>query len=820
MSLIASPEHVLSALQYICEEAQVVELRALHVPTSEGPRTFSGFFDDLEKMATAAAQLSDMGAGGVYFTPNPLKPTVTGTVTNIVSPASRGALAKDVDVLGSKWLLIDIDPERPKNCGATEEEKAQAASLAAAMVGFLRKRGWPDPLFGSSGNGYHLMYRTDGTEPDVLRRILAVLGFLFDNDWAKVDPTVFNPSRIWKMYGTVARKGEETEDRPHRRALMLSKEPADGTVTAEQLAELAALLPDSGAKAAGTPTGALDTYISDHFPSADGPVPWQGTGRRWVFDVCPWDELHTDRSAYIIQFADGGIAAGCLHKTCKGAEQDRNGKSKGWKNLQDVAGTPFGGPPALTPAQVRVSSAAAPNLTDLGNARRMVAAFQHEMVFCMTYKQWFLFNGKRWKRDVDGAIHRRAKAAVAGIFAAAASSTDVQQQQRLLKHALKSEGVRSLTAMVQLASTEQGVAITADRLDRDPWLFNVQNGTVDLRTGALSMHDRGDYITKISPIEWDENATCPQWDAFLDYAFMGDAEVIAFVHRFFGYCLTGLCIEQVLLFMEGTGQNGKTTALLVLMHVLGDYAIQGAPGLLMSKQNESHPTEVADLEGVRFVANSEVEKGKPFAEALIKQLTGSDRIRARKMRQDFYEFDPTHKLIIAANHRPIIRGNDEGIWRRVLRLPWERKIEVKDPFFFDKLKAEAPGILKRLVDGCMDWQRDGLRPPDKVTMATDEYREEMDMLAEFMSECCVLGPKEYTAKKALYIAYFDWCEGFHQKPVGYSLFQRQLSERGYRAQPRYLSTGNSRRSERCWVGIGLRITATQALVSSDNRSVH
>ena len=818
MSLVASPEHVLAALQYICEEGQVIELRALHVPTSEGPRTFSGFFDDLEKMAAAAAQLSDMGAGGVYFTPNPLKGTVTSSITNQASPASRGSLAKDIDVLSPRWLLIDIDPERPKDCAATDEEKAQAASLAAAMVSFLKKRGWPTPLFGSSGNGYHLMYQVQEADSDVIRRILAVLGFLFDNDWAKVDPMVFNPARIWKMYGTVARKGDSTEERPHRRALMLSKKPCGGPVTREQLDELAQLLPDSGAKEGNAPTGSLDTYMKDHFPAAQGPSPWQGNGRRWVFDVCPWDEAHTDRSAYVIQFADGGIAAGCLHKTCKGAEKDKNGKPKGWKNLQKLAGVPFGGPAPLSPAQVRVSSAAAPNLTDLGNARRMVAAFQHELVFCVTYRQWFLYNGKRWKRDMDGAIHRRAKAAVAGIFAAAASSTDAQQQQRLLKHALKSESARALGAMVQLASTEQGVAVTSSRLDRDPWLFNVQNGTIDLRTGVLSMHDRTDYITKVSPVEWVEDAECPLWDAFLDYAFMGDPDTIAFIHRFFGYCLTGLCVEQVLLFMEGTGQNGKTTALLILMYVLGDYAIQGAPGLLMSKQNESHPTEVADLEGVRFVANSEVEKGKPFAEALIKQLTGSDRIRARKMRQDFYEFDPTHKLIIAANHRPIIKGNDEGIWRRVLRLPWERKIEQKDQFFLDKLKKEAPGILCKLVEGCRDWQKDGLRPPEKVRMATSEYREEMDMLAEFLSEACILGAGEATPKKDLYIAYKSWCDSFYQKPVGYPLFGRQLSERGFRAMPRYIHNGNVRRSVRSWVGIGIRHSAVDTLMG--NRGVH
>jgi P4 family phage/plasmid primase-like protien len=696
MSLVASASHIRSAFERILLPEQVVELRALHVPTDRGPRTLSGFFDDHDALAKAAAELSDMGAGGVYFTPNPLKPTVTGTVTNRAEVATRGSLTKDVDVLGSRWLLIDIDPERPANCNATDEEKSQGAALAKAMGTFLRKRGWPDPLFGSSGNGYHLMYLVEDADPELLRRILAVLGFLFDNDWAKVDQKVFNPGRIWKMYGTVARKGEETEDRPHRRALLLSKEPVTGAVSHEQLDEVAALLPDSGTKTAGAPTGALDTYVTDHFPKAVGPTPWQGTGRRWVFDVCPWDDSHTDRSAYIIQFSDGGIAAGCLHKTCKGAEKDSKGRPKGWKALQTKAGTPFGGAPALTPTQIRVSSATAPNLTDLGNARRMVAAFQHELVFCVTYRQWYLYNGKRWKQDADGAIHRRAKAAVAGIFAAAASTTDTQKQQRLLKHALKSESARALQAMVTLASTEQGVAVTSTRLDRDLWLFNVQNGTLDLRSGVLSMHDRSDYITKISPVEWDSTAECPHWDAFLDYAMKGDQEVIAFVHRFFGYCLTGLTTEQVLLFMEGTGQNGKTTALLILMYIMGDYAIQGAPGLLMAKRGESHPTEVADLEGVRFVANSEVEKGKPFAEVLIKQLTGSDRIRARKMRQDFYEFDPTHKLIIAANHRPIIKGNDEGIWRRVLRLPWERKIEDKDPMFLDKLKAEAPGILRKL----------------------------------------------------------------------------------------------------------------------------
>jgi putative DNA primase/helicase len=281
-----------------------------------------------------------------------------------------------------------------------------------------------------------------------------------------------------------------------------------------------------------------------------------------------------------------------------------------------------------------------------------------------------------------------------------------------------------------------------------------------------------------------------------------DQEVVEFIHRFFGYCLSGLVTEQVLLFMEGTGGNGKTTALLMIMHVLGDYAIQGAPGLLLAKRNESHPTEVADLEGTRFVANSEVEKGKPFAESLIKQLTGSDKIRARRMRQDFYEFEPTHKLCIAANHRPIIKGNDEGIWRRVIRIPWNVQIspEKKDPFFLDKLKKESPGILRRLVEGCLEWQQHGLNPPEKVLVATEEYREEMDVLSDFMEELCIIGESHRIAQKELYLAYVDWCEELKQKPQNYRLFNRQLKERDYKT----ITTSVNGSALRVWQGISLR----------------
>ena len=811
-NLTASHEQIEAYMASILLPGQLVELRALNVPTNMGPRTFSGFFNDHAKMAHAAANLSDLGSSGVYFTLNPLKTTVSSNPRNRVTPATRGSLTKDIDVERSKWLLVDIDPERPAKGGATDDEKALAGQVAFAVLSFLSKQGWPEPILGDSGNGYHLLYplkESSKVSSGAIQGVLRALAFMFDTPGAKIDQKVFNPSRICKIYGTVARKGSGEGTRPHRMTSL--KAPAGGPalVSAKLLLDMASMMPTRGEKS-GAPTGMLDNYLSEHFPGLDGPHPWSDGGRKWVFPVCPWDHRHVDRSAYVVQFGNGAIAAGCLHKRCDGTSHGDNGGINAWKALQKLAGTPF---KEAVEATILTSSGRY-RFTDLGNARRLVDNYPLEIIHCVPRRTWYVFDGTRWKTDMDGEIQRCAKTSIGGIFVEADACTDPDMAKALRKHATRSESARALSAMVQLAGTEPNVAVTADRLDRDPWRFNVANGTLDLKTGRLYSHDRTDFMTKISPVEWLEDAECPHWDAFLDYAMQEDEEVIGFIHRFFGYCLTGLCSEQVLLFMEGTGQNGKSTALLILMYIMGDYAIQGAPGLLLAKKGESHPTEVADLEGVRFVANAEVEKGKPFAETLIKQLTGSDRIRARRMRQDFYEFDPTHKLIIAANHRPIVKGNDEGIWRRILRLPWAKKIEKKDPFFIEKLKQEAPGILRRLVEGCREWQQRGLRPPPIVLTATKEYREEMDLLAEFLEECCYLGEQYFTTKKSLYIAYVDWCEGFHQRAVGYNLFCRQLSERDFRAQPRRITEGNTKKSARVWLGIGLRAAG---VVTSMNR---
>ena len=799
----ANLQEIRSALGKIIEGGTIVEIRALSVPSNDGiRRTLSGFFDDLDIAARAAAALSNQGAKGVYFTPNALKASRKTRHLNTLTVGSRGSSTKDVDIETIRWILVDVDPERPAGVSATDEEKGYARDVATNVLNYLKEQGFPAPIEADSGNGYHLMYRVDGMTSAQHRALLEHLSKRFSTDDAQVDRLVFNPSRIWKVYGTLPQKGSPTLTRPHRKATVLNCPEVLVPVSVQQLEGLTAkggeAEDDINFAQVAAVFDKLDSYLSEHFPQLKGPDDWPGKGRRWTFDICPWDESHLDRSAYVLQFNDGGIAAGCLHKNCEGHPKDDEGKHIGWDKLQELAGERFD--PQVTPTSA--STTDSPNLTDLGNAKRMVRMWQNELLYCPTHGAWYVFGDCHWERDMDGEVNRRAKAVVSTIFDEAEAAPGKAQKKSIRRHALRSESSRAINSMISLASTEIEMSLLSNRMDSDPWLFNVANGTIDLRTGVLSEHDRTDYITKVSPVTYDPNAKCPLWDEFLSYAMEEDPEVVDFIHRFFGYCLTGLVTEQVLLFMEGTGSNGKTTALLMIMHLLGDYAIQGAPGLLLAKQGESHPTEVADLEGTRFVANSEVEKGKPFAEALIKQLTGSDPVRARRMRQDFYQFMPTHKLCIAANHRPIIKGNDEGIWRRVLRIPWNRQIpkDRKDPFFLDKLKEEAPGILAHLVRGCMAWQADGLRSPEKISLATGEYREEMDVLADFMEEICLVDAEVRVPQKELYLKYTEWCDELKQKPQNYRLFNRQLKERNFKLT----STRIGGRVVRAWIGLTIR----------------
>jgi putative DNA primase/helicase len=440
------------------------------------------------------------------------------------------------------------------------------------------------------------------------------------------------------------------------------------------------------------------------------------------------------------------------------------------------------------------------NLTDLGNAMRLVARDGEDLRYVYAWNRFLVWDGRRFRLDESGEVERRAKETVRAMYHEADPGHGGALDKELAKHALKSEARGRIEAMIALAQSEQGIPIIPDQLDRDPWLLNTKNGTVDLRTGDLRSHQHEDLITKLAGTEFHRDAEAPTWKACLE-RWLPSQPLRKFVQRVAGYALTGDVSEQVLLFLYGVGANGKSTFINALLEMLGDYGMQSAPDLLTIKGN-SHPTELADLMGARFVATVEVEEGKRLAESLVKQMTGGDRIKARFMRQDFFEFEPTHKVFLAANHKPVVRGTDHAIWRRIKLVPFEVTIpaEDRDPQLAEKLRAELPGILAWAVRGCLEWQAEGLGEPEEVRSATETYRAEMDVIAAFIDECCVVRDGAFATASALYQAYTDWCEGAGERRESQRRFGERLRERGY--ERRRVSSGvNKGKYE--YLGIGL-----------------
>tara|TARA_R110002110_G_scaffold1039_1_gene4071 strand:+ start:1151 stop:3625 length:2475 start_codon:yes stop_codon:yes gene_type:complete len=795
----ANPSQILATLEALFVPDQIVEMRVL-APNPYGgkARVKSGYFNKLELLATTAAACSNEGAIGVYITPNKINPALFARSPNKMTQGLPAT--SDDDVQEHTYLLIDIDSLRPAHVSASKEEKQRAFSVARTIYRSFSAEGWPKPIVGDSGNGAHLIYRVNLKPNDpIIRRFYSALSLFFDVEGVTIDQKVFNPARIWKLYGTAVRKGSSVEGREHRLAHVLDI-PSEFSRCSKKLVEqFAKRAPENRGSLNSAKARRLDLWIGAHMPTLGEAISWGDKGRKWVLPECPFDETHNDNSAYIVQTHSGEVYAGCLHQKCVGSGR------KGWRAFQSKFGKFRGGKSEEDgPAQNAGSTSSVPGLTDLGNAKRLVEKFGHEVKWVPSWRKWVNYTGKRWELDDTGRIMRLAEETTADVFMEAASENDTNRSEKLYKHAVRSESAGSLHSMVTLASSEAGMSVPVGNFDKDHWKLNTANGTIDLTTGQLLPFARKDLITKICPVEYNPNADSPIWDNFLHEILQGRLDLISFLYRYLGYSLTGSVREQKLLFCYGTGANGKSTFLNTVQHMMGTYAKQAAPELLVASKSGRHPTEVADLMGARMVVSAEIDRGRSLAEASIKQMTGGDPIKARYMKQDFFEFLPTHKLWLAANHKPIIKGNDEGIWRRVLLVPFEVNIpEAKqDKNLESKLLGELPGILNRVVAGCLDWQRNGLNIPLSVKRATQEYREELDLMKPFFDDRCDVNENHSINPKNLYNAYIDWCEDNHAYPMKTSFFNMLMRERSFK-QGKPCKKGSAT-TYRPWLGIKLR----------------
>lgn len=441
-----------------------------------------------------------------------------------------------------------------------------------------------------------------------------------------------------------------------------------------------------------------------------------------------------------------------------------------------------------------------PTATDLGNARRLIKQHGEDLRYCASLG-WLVWDCKRWVSDDTGEAERRAKASATSLFTdaeAAARAGDGAAADHLASWAVKSCSAHKIRDALRLAQSESEVVVRAADLDRDPNLFNAANGTVELRTGKLRDHDREDLLTKLSPVAFDPVATCPRFERFLGEIFAANEELIGFMRRLAGYALTGATTEQVLAFFHGLGANGKSVLMRVLQHVLGDYAMIADFSTFLVSSNDGGPrNDIARLRGARMVSAIEADAGRRLSESMIKQLTGTDAIAARLLYRESFEFVPTFKIILVANHRPVIKGTDHAMWRRLRLVPFDVTFaeDKRDPHLVERLLEESPGVLAWCVRGCLEWQARGLGVPEAVRAATERYRNEQDVLGAFLADECTVSPHARVTASALFGRYSEWCRSNGEEPISQRALAFALTERGF--QPERTT------KSRLWIGLGL-----------------
>ncbi len=479
-------------------------------------------------------------------------------------------------------------------------------------------------------------------------------------------------------------------------------------------------------------------------------------------------------------------------------------------------------------------------LTDVGNAERLVARFKGNVRWCtdMPGEGVLVYDGARWEPDRirrsdklakavahDLVVEARTAHAEANEARARAEAFDKADPGRaaaelaakragaaalkLTRWAEASEMGTRLREMVTMARSE--VAVRQDELDADLWALNTRGGIVDLRTGEISEHHPDRLLTKVTGATAGESsAGAATWLAFLSRIMGHDLEMVAFLQRVLGYCLTGSTREQCLFVLHGSGSNGKSTFLDTVRAVLGDYAMHTrAETFVVKESGGGIPNDVAALRGARVVTASEIKQGARLDESLIKEMTGDSAMTARYMRGEFFTFNPSWKTLWAVNHRPVIRGTDHGIWRRMRLIPFEEIITdaEKDPDLALKLQAERDGILAWMIEGCRAWQAQGLAPPARVLLATKEYREDMDILKDFLDELCDVRDGVSVGNTDLYKAFSEWASENGEREKSQRWFSQALHDRGFRQD-------TSRNRGRRWVGLTLKPRdATELYVS-------
>jgi putative DNA primase/helicase len=391
------------------------------------------------------------------------------------------------------------------------------------------------------------------------------------------------------------------------------------------------------------------------------------------------------------------------------------------------------------------------SLTDLGNAERLIHSHGMDFRYQLERKKWLYWNGKYWDVDYSNLLKSKAIKVVRGLNDEITFIGTPAERDLFSKHIQRSQAAPRINAMIELSnSASDGITVTQSMLDKNEYLLNVSNGTIDLKRLQLSevnesilcKHDRDNYITNYIDIPFDPTAKCPTWERFLDEIFMENKRMIKYIQRVIGYSLTGSNKEEVIFIFYGPkGRNGKTTLVKVILKVLNNYAATTDPSTFMKNGNTARHN-LAEFVGVRFLSTSEVERGEELAVQLIKQVTGRDPVEAERKYENPFTYIPSYKIFMLTNHLPSIYERRKAIWERIHIIEFNRYFEdhERDKDLDAKLEAEMEGILLWALEGCREWQRQGLNPPQEVRDSVKKYAEEQDLIGQYLQESCYLNP--------------------------------------------------------------------------------
>jgi P4 family phage/plasmid primase-like protien len=806
-----------------------VELRAI-----KNGNVLVGYYDDPTIFATHARSLNEDG----YHIYSPINPILPSAITRLNQPPTHGSAVRKESIARRLVLPYDIDAVRAEDpaatavanglakpgskpkvatyAAATTSERKAAREITQSIVNFWRAQG-VEPKCLDSGNGYQIFVPIDLPNNEdserLVKEVLAAHRAAYETLAAKID-CWSDANRILRVPGYLNVKGDNSPERPHRIVKLLNE--ARGLATYEMLEEIKSKRPFSAPAAAQeraredgaaiqvtedtqlftlenveTMLAGISARVPD-FCFESGKKTTYGPGF-WV--TCPNADEHTEgratglTSATAVWVNERGFANfRCQHDHCQEWKWHEFVDAYKAHDLQGVITKPWLA--ARTVFPVSTSSGGAPSsaatvwrYSDSGNAELLVATRGEDFKYLHDSKKWLAWDGRRWSHDGTAEIHRAAKATIRAMPERAKLIEDDAQRAAFLRFATKSESRQSLDNMVALARIEKQVAATSPQFDKDQWLLNVLNGTVDLKTGELREHRREDLMTKLCPVEFNPSAECPRWLLFLDEIFPGQPETIGFLQRSVGYCLTGETEEQCFWMLIGVGKNGKSKFMEAIKALLGDYAVSTSMDTFTARRTDGNAVNprdgMANLAGARLVWASESDEGKRLSEAAIKAMTGGESIRTARIYQDDFEFKPTFKIWLSTNHELGIRGSDEGIWRRPRRVNFDFVVPVaqRDLQLGAKLQTQMSGILNWALEGLKSYLAGGgLKPPKAVEAATEAYRRSQSLVEQFIDERCERTVQASIEASALYQEFQNWSKASGERVLNQKKFGTELKK--------------------------------------------